>query len=108
MHNPLNFHTCVIDRLFNILIQYMFILITPIHHTVFEMYLDEAHPDGAHLGELVHRLETVVDGLGQQLGKLLVVEDLEATAAGDLAHGGGVEAVVVVAVATLDKDAGVA
>lgn len=50
----------------------------------------------------------MVDGLSQQLGELLVVEDLEATAAGDLADGGGVEAVVVVAVSTLDEDAGVA
>ena len=50
----------------------------------------------------------MVDRLGQQLGELLVVEDLEAAAAGDLAHGGGVEAVVVVAVAALDEDAGVA
>ena len=50
----------------------------------------------------------MVDRLGQQLGELLVVEDLEAAAAGDLAHGGGVEPVVVVAVAALDEDAGVA
>ena len=50
----------------------------------------------------------MVDRLGQQLGELLVVEDLEAAAAGDLAHSGGVEAVVVVAVAALDEDAAVA
>lgn len=50
----------------------------------------------------------MVDRLGKQLCKLLVVKDLEATAAWDLAHGGGVEAVVVVAVAALHEDAAVA
>lgn len=49
----------------------------------------------------------MVDRLGQKLGELLVVEDLEATAAGDLADSGGVEAVVVVTVTALHKDAGV-
>lgn len=71
-------------------------------------YLHEAHADGAHLGELIDDLEAVVDGLGEQLGKQLVVEDLEAAAARDLAHGGGVEAVLEVTVAALDEDAAVA
>jgi len=70
-------------------------------------YLDEAHPDGAHLGELVHGLKAVVDRLGQKLSELLVVENLEAAPAGDLAHGGRVEAVVVIAVTALDENAGV-
>lgn len=48
-----------------------------------------------------------MDGLSEQLGKQLVVEDLEATAAGDLADGGRVEAVLVVAVPALHKDAAV-
>ena len=34
--------------------------------------LDKGHPDGAHLGQLVHRLKPVVDRLGQQRGELLV------------------------------------
>lgn len=50
----------------------------------------------------------MVHRLGQELSELLVVEDLEATSAGDLADSSGVEAVVVVTVAALDKDAGVA
>ena len=33
--------------------------------------LDKGHADGAHLGELVDRLEPVVHGLGQQRRKLL-------------------------------------
>lgn len=78
------------------------------HADGFLRYLDKAHADSAHLGELVDGLEAVVDGLGEQLGELLVVEDLEAAAARDLAHGGGVEAVVVVAVAALHEDAAVA
>lgn len=71
-------------------------------------HLYKAHADGAHLGELVDGLEAVVDGLCQQLCELLVVEDLQAAAAGDLAHGRGVEAVVVVTVAALDENAAVA
>lgn len=50
----------------------------------------------------------MVNGLGQQLGKLLVVEDLQATSAGNLAHSCGVEVMVVVTVTTLDEDTAVA
>lgn len=70
--------------------------------------LNKAHADGTHLGELVDDLKAVVDRLGEELSKQLVVEDLEAAAAGDLAHGGGVEAVLKIAVAALDEDAAVA
>lgn len=72
------------------------------------LYLYKAHADGTHLCELVHDLEAVVNRLGEELGKQLVVKDLEAAAAGDLAHGGGVEAVLEVTVAALDEDAAVA
>lgn len=71
-------------------------------------YLDKAHADGTHLRELVNSLEAVVDGLRQQLGKLLVVENLQAAAAGNLTHSRGMKAVVVVTVTTLDEDAAVA
>lgn len=50
----------------------------------------------------------MVDGLGQQLSKLLVVENLQAAAAGNLAHSRGMEAMVVVTVTTLDEDTAVA
>lgn len=70
-------------------------------------YLDKAHPDGAHLSELVHHLKTVVDWLWQQLGEQLVVEDLEAAATGDFAHSGGMEAMLVITVATLYENAAV-
>lgn len=49
----------------------------------------------------------MVDGLGQQLSKLLVVENLQAAAAGNLTHSCGMEAMVVVAVTTLDEDTAV-
>lgn len=49
----------------------------------------------------------MVNGLGEELGKQLVVKDLEAAAAGDLADGGGVEAVLEVTVTALDEDAAV-
>lgn len=71
-------------------------------------YLDKAHADGAHLGELIDDLKAVVNRLGEELGKELVVEDLEAAAAGDLADGGGMEAMLEVAVTALDKYAAVA
>ena len=71
-------------------------------------YLDKAHADGAHLGELIDDLKAVVDRLGEELGKQLVVEDLEAAAAGDLTHSGGVETMLEITVAALDEDTAVA
>lgn len=50
----------------------------------------------------------MVDWLRQKLRKLLVVENLEAASTGDLADSGGVEAVVVITVTALDKNAGIA
>ena len=49
----------------------------------------------------------MVHRLGEQLSEQLVVEDLEAAAAGDLADGGWVEAVLIVAVPALHEDAAV-
>lgn len=49
----------------------------------------------------------MIDRLRQELRELLVVEDLEAAATGDLADSGWVETVVIIAVATLDKDAAI-
>lgn len=71
-------------------------------------YLDKTHADGAHLGQLIDDLEAVVHGLSQQLREELVVEDLETAATWDLADGGRVEAVLVVAVPALHEDAAVA
>ena len=66
--------------------------------------LHEGHADGAHSSQGVHRLEALVDALSKQGGKLLVVEDLEVAAGRDLADGGRVPAVLLVAVGRLDKD----
>ena len=66
--------------------------------------LDEGHADGAHSSEGVHRLEALVDALSKQSGKLLVVEDLEVAAGGDLADGGRVPAVLLIAIGRLDED----
>ena len=63
--------------------------------------LHEGHPDGAHLGQLVHSLEAVVDGLCEEGGELLIIENFEVTARGDLADGGGVPAVPLVTVRRL-------
>lgn len=70
-------------------------------------HLHEAHSNGAHFGEFIHRLEPVVHRLCQELGKLLVVEDFQAAPAGDLADSSRMEAMVVVAVPTLHEDAAV-
>lgn len=70
--------------------------------------LDKAHPNGTHLGKLIDGLKAMVNRLSQKLSKLLVVENLQATSTGDLAHSGRVEAVVVITVTTLNKNAGVA
>ena len=53
--------------------------------------LHEGHADSAHSCEGIYRFEALVDALSKQGGKLLVVEDLEAAAGGDLADSGRVE-----------------
>lgn len=63
--------------------------------------LHEAHPNRAHLGQFIDGFEPVIDALRQQLCELGVVEDAQRAAGRYFAHGGGVEAVVVVAVAGL-------
>lgn len=70
--------------------------------------LNKAHADGTHFSELIDDLKAVVNGLGEELGKQLVVEDLEAAATGDLTHGCGVEAMLEITVAALDEDTAVA
>lgn len=70
--------------------------------------LHEAHSNSAHFGEFVHGLKAMVHGLRQQLSKLLIVENFQAAPAGDLADSGRMEAVMVVAVPALHKDAAVA
>lgn len=69
--------------------------------------LYKAHADGAHLGKLIDGLKAMIDRLSEKLSKFLVVEDLEAAAAGDFADSRGVKAMMVVAVSTLDKNAGI-
>lgn len=49
----------------------------------------------------------MVDRLSQKLCKLLVVENLETTSTGDLTNSGGVKAMVVITVPTLDKNTSV-
>lgn len=70
--------------------------------------LHEAHSDRAHLGEFINSLKSMVDRLGEKSRKLLVVEDLQAASRRYLADGGRMEAVAVITVAALDKDAAVA
>ena len=55
--------------------------------------LDKAHANCTHLCQLVDGLEALVDGESEELGKLLVVENLEAATGRDLADGGGMKTV---------------
>ena len=68
--------------------------------------LHKAHANGAHACQLKDGLKALVpvDRLLKELSKLLVVEDLDAAGWRNLAHSGRVEAVRVVAVATLNED----
>lgn len=70
-------------------------------------YFNKAHSNSTHLGQLIHHFETMIYWLGQQLGKELVVEDLEAAATGDLADSGWVETMLVVTVTALHKNTAV-
>lgn len=70
-------------------------------------YFNKAHPDGTHLGKLIYHLKAVINRLGKQLGKELVVENLQAAATGDLADSCWVEAMLIVTVAALHKNAAV-
>jgi len=63
----------------------------------------EAHPDCAHLGQLVHCFKPMVHRLGEKCGELLVVENLETATRRDLADRGWVESMVVVTVSRLHK-----
>lgn len=67
--------------------------------------LYEAHAYGTHLCKLVDGLKTMVHRLGQELSKLLVVKNFQATPARNLAHRSGVKSMMIVAVPALHKDA---
>lgn len=71
-------------------------------------HLDKAHSNSTHLGKLVDCLEAMIHRLCQKLSKFLVVKNLQAASARDLAHSGGMEAMVVITVTALHKNAGVA
>lgn len=70
-------------------------------------YFNKAHSNSTHLGQLIHHFKTMIDWLGKQLGKELVVEDLEAATTGDLADSGWVETMLIVTVAALHKNTAV-
>ena len=66
--------------------------------------LHKAQAYSTHLGQLKDSLVALRDGQRQQAGKVLVVEDAKAAAGRDLAHSRRVEAVILIAVTTLNKD----
>jgi len=68
----------------------------------------ETHSNGALLGVLVYCFVAVINGLAQEMGKLLIAEDFKSASRWDLADGGGMEAVAVVAIATLHENGRVA
>lgn len=70
--------------------------------------LHEAHPNRAHLRELIHSFEAMVHRLRQQLSEFLIVEDLQRAAGRNLTHGARMKAMMVIAVARLYENRRVA
>lgn len=66
--------------------------------------LNERHSNSTHLSQLVYSFETMIHALRQQLRELSVVEYLERTTRGYLAHGRRVEPVMVIAITTLHEN----
>jgi hypothetical protein len=66
--------------------------------------LGETDADQTVIGELVNRFVAEVDGLSEQIGKVVIVEDLDGVTGQYLEDGVVVEVVRHVAVATLHKD----
>lgn len=66
--------------------------------------LDERHPNSAHLRQLVDRFEAVVHALREQLRELSVVKDFQRASRWNLTDGRRMEAMMMIAVATLDED----
>ena len=69
---------------------------------------NKAHANRAHLCELKNSFKSLINTLGQQLGKVLVVEDLQRTSWRYLADGSRMKMMRVIAVTTLDKDGSIA
>lgn len=67
--------------------------------------LDKTQPHSTHLGEFIDGFEPLTNRLVEQRCKLLIVEDTQTAARRDLADCGWMEAMMVVTVAALDKDA---
>ena len=65
------------------------------------------HPDGAHSGQLIDRLEPLSDRLREQRGELLIVEYLEIASRGDFAHGRRMPSVPLIAIRTLHENGGI-
>ena len=70
--------------------------------------LHKAHTNCAHFGELKNCFKSLIDTLCEELCKILIVEYFQGASRGDLANGGGMKMVGIVAVTTLDKDGSIA
>ena len=66
--------------------------------------LHERHPDGAHLGKFIDRIEPMVHRLSQKRRKFLVIEDFQAAAWWNFADCGRVEVMVIVTVPGLHEN----
>jgi len=66
--------------------------------------LDEAHSNGAHSGELVDCLESLINCLSQEVGKLLIRKDLEVTSMWYFTNCCRMPSVSLVTVGTLYKN----
>ena len=66
--------------------------------------LHKTHTNSTHLRQLVDGLEALVHRVCEELCKLLVVEDFEVAVGRDFTDSGGVEAVRMVTLSTLDEN----
>lgn len=69
--------------------------------------LDKTHPYGTHFSEFIDGFKAVIDRLTKECCKFLVVKDLQTATWWNLADGGGMKSMMVIAVTTLDKYTGV-
>lgn len=66
---------------------------------------DETQTHNAHLRKLKYSFKSLTDRLIKQICEFLIIEDSEAAARRDFADGRRMESMVIVTIATLDKDA---
>ena len=63
----------------------------------------KAHVNGTHLDKVEDMIKSIVDTLGKEFSKFLIVEDLESTAWWNFTHSSWMKSMEVIAVTAMDK-----